>query len=236
MSDDLKKLAADTADLLPQFRHGGSMLGLYLPSERAAKFKANCTDAQAIIYEELGAGSNFAFQIGMAANRLSDGPSHNNVQEAAELMLAAARAVERKSARPPVMQAPARNYVDPSRIAALKAIQGAPHDFKRLIELCREINVAAANDCHMATAMLLRAILDHVPPVFGFNTFNEVASQYGGRSFKGCAQTLQNTSRKIADMHLHGPIRAREDLPTVVQVTFSADLDVMLGEVIRLSS
>jgi hypothetical protein len=49
-------------------------------------------------------------------------------------------------------------------------------------------------------------------------------------------QQLEKSLRNIADMHLHSPIREREDVPTAVQVDFAQDLDVLLGEVIRVSS
>jgi hypothetical protein len=48
--------------------------------------------------------------------------------------------------------------------------------------------------------MLTRAILDHVPPVFGVNTFAEVAINHGGRSLKEAMSHLENGSRKIADL------------------------------------
>jgi hypothetical protein len=104
------------------------------------------------------------------------------------------------------------------------------------VELCREINVAAANRCHMSTAMLLRTILNHVPPVLGYATFSEVANNYAaGSSFKAQMERLNRSLRNVADMHLHLPIRQREDVPTAVQVAFSAELDLLLGELIRVA-
>ena len=49
-------------------------------------------------------------------------------------------------------------------------------------------------------------------------------------------QRMETSLRNIADTHLHSPIRTREDVPTAVQVDFAADLDVLLGEVIRVAS
>ena len=82
--------------------------------------------------------------------------------------------------------------------------------------------------------MICRAILDHVPPFFGHKTFNEVANNYGGKSFKGNAQHLQKSLRNIADNHLHLPVRKKEVLPNQNQINFSNDLDVVLSEIIRL--
>ena len=63
----------------------------------------------------------------------------------------------------------------------------------------------------------------------------KVANNYnGGISFKSSMAILQNSSRKIADAFLHIPIRVSETLPTKNQVAFGADLDVLLGEIVRL--
>lgn len=126
-------------------------------------------------------------------------------------------------------------YVDNRRIDELKAIKNPDYDLTRLIQLCKEINIANQNDCHMTIAMVLRAIIDHVPPIFGFDTFSNLANNYGGsRSFKESMQHLENSSRKIADLYLHCRIRKTEILPTFTQVDFKAGLDLLLSEIIRM--
>jgi hypothetical protein len=98
-------------------------------------------------------------------------------------------------------------------------------------------NVVYGQGCFFATAMLTRGVLDHVPPVFGFNTFAEVANNYGagGDSFKQTMQHLQNASRKVADGHLHQRIRQSEMLPTAQQVNCAQQLDALLGEIVRIT-
>lgn len=126
-------------------------------------------------------------------------------------------------------------YVDLGRIGELRALSSPNFDLVKLIRLCEEINICDTNDCFLATAMLVRAILDHVPPIFGFTKFSEVSSNYkGSKSFKESMEHLENSLRKIADHHLHVQIRNRESLPTRPQVNFSADLDVLLAEIVRL--
>lgn len=240
MIEELTTIADDMAALLPLFRDGGSMSGLILPTEHSATFKALAIEAKSIIDGELRHGNEFSLNLVHAVNSgqggFIGGPSYASVEEASQIVRAAVRAIQRKRATPPASPPGAKPYVDPARIMALQQIASGNWDFSRLVELCREINVAAANRCHMSTAMLLRTILNHVPPTLGFDTFAQVAANYaGGKSFKASMQRLEGSSRNISDMHLHMPIRSRETLPSATQVDFAADLDVLLGEVIRVS-
>jgi hypothetical protein len=80
-------------------------------------------------------------------------------------------------------------------------------------------------------AALIRTILNHVPPIFGFQKFEQLASNYGGKSFKDSMVRLQESARDIADLHLHSVIWAREVLPAFQQVDFRAELDLLLAEI-----
>jgi hypothetical protein len=122
------------------------------------------------------------------------------------------------------------------RIEQLGAIKCSQFDLKKLIRLCEEINVVYAAGCYFATAMLIRGVLDHVPPLLGFNTFAEVANNHagGGKSFKDHMEHLHKASRKVADSFLHMPIRQSETLPTPQQVNCGQDLDALLAEIVRV--
>jgi hypothetical protein len=125
-------------------------------------------------------------------------------------------------------------YVEISRINELKALTNSQFDLTKLIRLCEELNSCYESENYLAVTMLTRAILDHVPPVFGHNTFAEVSNNYGGKSLKKSLQNLQNSSRNISDAYLHLPIRIKESLPNKTQVDFSNDIDVLLAEIIRI--
>ena len=125
-------------------------------------------------------------------------------------------------------------FVADARLAEIRTIRSAPHDLRRLIRLCEELNVAYAEGCYLATIMLTRALQDHVPPIFGVRTFAELASNHDGRSFKQAMQRLESSARKIADAHLHQAIRPSETLPVAQQVNFAAEVDVLLAEIVRL--
>jgi hypothetical protein len=131
----------------------------------------------------------------------------------------------------------ALTLISESRLNELRALTPSQFDVRKLVRLCEEINVAFGQECYFATAMLTRGLLDHVPPMFGFKTFNEVANNYsgGGKSFKETMHHLENASRKVADAHLHMPIRKSETLPTAQQVNCGQQLDVLLSEIVRIT-
>ncbi len=54
------------------------------------------------------------------------------------------------------------------------------------------------------------------------------------RSFSEQMRQLDTSLRKVADMHLHQPVRKSEVLPSAPQVDFRGALDVLLSEVVRL--
>ena len=126
-------------------------------------------------------------------------------------------------------------YVHPDRLKDLHNVKHKDFDLTKLLRLLEELDLSFRTGCYFAAAMLVRAVLDHVPPIFGASTFAAVASNYAGtRSFRESMLNLENSSRRIADQHLHGQIRSRETLPTARQVDFSPDMDVLLAEIIRV--
>jgi hypothetical protein len=125
-------------------------------------------------------------------------------------------------------------YVNLGRIAELASVKNASFDLSKLIRLCEEINIAFSSNAFLSTIILTRAIIDHVPPIFGQGSFSQVVGGYGTKSFKESMGRLDGSSRKIADQYLHGQIRNREVLPNETQVDFSPDIDLLLAEVYRV--
>ena len=134
-------------------------------------------------------------------------------------------------------------FINESRLQELKDISSKPSkfDFSKLIKLCEELNSNYSNGNYYATAMLTRAIMDHVPRIF-FNksvnnpceSFNQVVNNYSGsQSFKGAMEKL-NSQKHISHGFLHEPIRMTESLPNANQVNCSQLLDTLLGEIVRI--
>ena len=128
-------------------------------------------------------------------------------------------------------------FIDEARLTDLRQLRPADFDLRKLIAICDELNLCYRSQCYFAVAALTRALLDHVPPVFGTDSFAQVANNYAGsRSFRGSMQHLESSARNIADGHLHTRIRKKESVPTRTQVNFTNDVDVLLAEVVRLLS
>ena len=117
----------------------------------------------------------------------------------------------------------------------LREIGSEKFDLCKLLMFCKELNDSYRTQSVLSIIMLTRAVIDHVPPIFECRSFSEVANNYGGtKSFKESMERLNLSSRKIADQHLHTPIRKKESIPTMNQVDFSNDIDVLLAEVYRI--
>ncbi len=126
-------------------------------------------------------------------------------------------------------------YVDPTRIRELQGIKNIGYDLTKLLQLLMEINSSYQNGNFFAVGLLIRALIDHVPPIFKQKSFIEVSNNYAGsKSFKESMEHLEKSSRKIADQHLHCQIRNKEILPNKTQINFSNDLDILLAEIVRI--
>ena len=125
-------------------------------------------------------------------------------------------------------------FVNANRISELKQIKSSQFDLSRLIRLCEELNDNFRNENYLSVGMIGRTIINHIPPIFKFSDFNQVANNHGGVSFKKSMQNLNNSLKNIADSFLHEMIRNSESLPNDTQVNFSQDLDVLLAEIVRI--
>lgn len=126
-------------------------------------------------------------------------------------------------------------YISEKRITELSLIMSERYDLTRLIELLRELNISHQHNSFMSIALITRAIIDQIPPIFGFDTFNQVENNYQcSKSFKKAMNHLNNSLRNVADSYLHITVRKKESIPTFQQVDFRSDLDLLLSEIIRI--
>ena len=117
-------------------------------------------------------------------------------------------------------------------IAELKTIKDSKFDLSKLIKMCEELNDSYARANYIASALLIRSVMNHVPPIFGENDFNNVVAQ-SGRSIKAVLKRLNEEARPIADLHAHFMIREKESLPSKNQLEpYKPGFEVLLHEVI----
>lgn len=130
-----------------------------------------------------------------------------------------------------------RWIVESTLITRLAEKQSASVDVGSLVKMCKEINSSYAHGNVLATALLMRTVLNHVPPVFGHDTFSQVLANIG-KSLKESFEHLENGLRKVADFHAHRKIAASESYPSVAQVEpFKPQFELLLQQVeARLSS
>lgn len=122
-------------------------------------------------------------------------------------------------------------FISPIRIAELEGLQSQRFDLKKLVALCKEINVSYNNECWFAVIALTRTIIHYVPPIFGQPNFESVVAQYNGKSIKNVLTNLFEVAKNIADVHLHGHAKVVEAKITAQQVSFGNQLDILLQEV-----
>lgn len=129
------------------------------------------------------------------------------------------------------------HFINPDRLTELKSTTNSDFDLAKLIRFCEELDEAFLNENYLSVGMLIRGIIDHIPPLFGCKNFSEVSNNYNGsKSFKKSMEHLNVSLRNISDSYLHTHIRKKETLPNKTQIDFSRDMDVLLSEIIRISS
>lgn len=211
-----------------------------LSISQAPAVQALMVEARTLISEHLGRGSPFysPFCAVWAGHKgRPRAPTKYELARYAQLMRAAGRQVARtqRSDRDVTAPAPLSPYVDPVTVEAIKRLSHPQYDLRKLVALCEELNIVSARNAYLALGALLRMILDHVPPIFGFQNFAQVTSSYaGGKSFKAHMQHLDSSSRKVSDGIIHGMARNRDVLPGPLQVDFRAALAELLNEIIRI--
>ena len=105
------------------------------------------------------------------------------------------------------------SFIEKSVIDSLGRINSSAFDLSKVIRFCEEINGSFGAGYFLSTSLLIRALLNHIPPVFGHKTFSQVVSQ-SSKSRKEMFRPLEEIARDIADLHTHDLIRHKESLPT----------------------
>jgi len=122
-------------------------------------------------------------------------------------------------------------YVNQQIIDDIRAADGrGQFNVAKLLKLIEELNDNYERRNSYATHALLRAILDHVPPILGQPDFNAVANNFAwGRTDKRYLKKLADF-RDQADDALHRQISAQADLLDFDDMPASVCVDRLLQE------
>lgn len=122
-------------------------------------------------------------------------------------------------------------YVDVQVINALRAGNGADRfDRAKLLRLIAELNDNHGRGNAYAAHMLLRAILDHIPPLLNCADFKEVANNHAwSRTDKAYVRKLLDFKLQ-ADDALHRQISAKPDLLAIEDIPPRAWVNRLLQE------
>ena len=121
--------------------------------------------------------------------------------------------------------------MDERIIAAIEAKDGTcSFSVSKLLDLIAELNDNCARASTYSSHALLRAILDHVPPILGYISFAEVANSYRwGQTDKKYIKRLLEFKNQ-ADDALHRRISAKPSLLDFADMPPSVYVDRLLQE------
>lgn len=117
-------------------------------------------------------------------------------------------------------------------LAELQTIKNKTFDITKLVRFCEEINDAYARANYLSCVLLIRAVMNHVPPLFNQEKFSQVVAN-SSRSIKAVLSHLEANARPIADLHTHFLIRSKEQLPTKHQIEpYKSSFEILIQEII----
>ncbi len=125
-------------------------------------------------------------------------------------------------------------FIESTSIEQLKSFQNLKYDLTKVVRFCEEINSSFAAGNYLATIFLIRAFINHIPPIFSkeYTRFSQVISQVS-KSRGDLFKPLENIPRKLGDLHSHDLIRHKEILLTKEKIEpFRVSFGVLLEEII----
>lgn len=129
-------------------------------------------------------------------------------------------------------------YISPRRIKDFEGLDNKiKYDLSKLISLCKEINDNYSRENYYSVSLLLRTILNHIPPAFNdSDTFEQVLAELNGKRHKTKREIftrLQELQRRFADLTAHEKLRANEPIMVAQSVHFIPEINFLLQEVFQ---
>ncbi len=81
----------------------------------------------------------------------------------------------------------------------------------KLVEICHDINTNYLKNRYQVVIVFIRAVLDYIPPIFGYKTTSQVYSNLKKyKSFKKALEGVDKSTRNLADDILHNQATINE--------------------------
>lgn len=126
------------------------------------------------------------------------------------------------------------NLVEPAFLNRIKTLKNAKFDLSKFLRFTEELNENYDRGNYLSCALLIRAIINHVPPIFGCQAFAQVVAN-SGRSKKTLLGHLEESARGIGDLHSHETVDRFSAVPTKNQIDpYKPSLEILLSEIERV--
>lgn len=129
----------------------------------------------------------------------------------------------------PTETEPTSLYVRDEIIESIKT-KDKGFNYKKLLKLISELNKNYLDSNVYSCLSIIRAITDHVPPLLGYATFEELANNYHGKKTDKDYMFRLLADRPISDDSLHRPISKSVDLIDMDNVPNKQFLNRLLQE------
>jgi hypothetical protein len=127
---------------------------------------------------------------------------------------------------------PTTLYIRDEIIEAIKS-KNDGFNYKKLLKLISELNKNYLDSNIYSCLSLIRAITDHIPPLLGYETFEELANNYKGKKTDKNYMFNLLKDRPISDDSLHRPISKSQDLIDMDNVPNKLFLNRLLQECVE---
>jgi hypothetical protein len=121
------------------------------------------------------------------------------------------------------------HFVDSRLLKKLSELDSKQSNLKFLVPYCEELNRSFAVDNPVAVCLLLRSVMNNIPPVFGKKTFAEVAA-HCRKQKKSSLEKLEENLRNFADHAAHVGVGWSPNMAEVA--TYKGNFDALLEEII----
>ncbi len=136
----------------------------------------------------------------------------------------------KKAVSEPVKASSRNTYINPEIIEGFENKEG-PFNYRKLVKLLKQLNDNYERGNEHSCSQLIKAILNHIPPLLGYETFKSLASSYKWSSDAHTKYAARlNEWITVAHSGTHSLISASNDLFTTEDLPLAIYLNEVLEE------